>query len=128
MIYPKGTSTCVLYADFSLDMMNMRVKEYLNHLCLSHGTTWEGCYQASCILLKGCYKRPICIDSTIYFPTHSPSFEQCVWINLSFMNHCSLEQLGSWIHQDLNTNKMKKQIYEATRLKSILECYNIDPS
>ncbi len=128
MIYPKGTSTYILYADFSFDVMNMCVMDYLNRLCLAHGTTWDGCYQASAILLKGCYKRPICIDSNIYFPTHAPSFKKCIWINLSFMNYCSLEQLGSWIQQDLNTPKMKKQIYEATRLKSILESYHIDPS
>ena len=53
----------LVYEDGKWTMMKQyhSPRQFIEQLCLRNGTTLEGCYEASRVLLENAYKRPIYI-------------------------------------------------------------------
>ena len=95
-------------------------RHFMEGLCLSNGTTLEGCYAASRILLDNAYKRPIYIGGScrqIFVPTSSLKNSQCTWISLEFLLNDTLDHFNTFGYEILSEKSWQKHLSDGIALK-----------
>ena len=98
-------------------------RQFIEQLCLRNGTTLEGCYEASRVLLNNAYKRPIYIGggcNQIFVPTCSIKNRECNWISLNYLSNHSLQHYNHFGYDDMSEQRWQKHLYDGTILKTAI--------
>ena len=67
-------------------IVNKSTLEIIDDSCRFFGSSYKGRHEGTKSILGVSYKAPIVIEESrdlIFFPTHSPRFDECCWISLS---------------------------------------------
>lgn len=76
--------------------------EILDYSCKYFGSSYEGRKEGTKSILNINYKVPIVVENSrnlIFFPTNSPSSEDCIWI--------SLKNIKKIVEEDFNCTKIE---------------------
>jgi len=95
-------------------------KQYMQHLCLGNGTTLEGCYEASRLLIAHAYKRPIYIGGNcnqIFIPTSSVKKTDCVWVSLDFLMNETLQDYNEYGYEVMSMTRWQKHLSDGIALR-----------
>lgn len=95
-------------------------RQYMESLCVRNGTTLEGCYEASRLLLLNAYKRPIYIGGNcnqIFVPTSSIKNRQCIWVSLDFLMNETLKDYNGYGYEIMSENRWQKHLMDGIALK-----------
>ena len=95
-------------------------KHFMEVLCLGNGTTLDGCYEASRILLDNAYKRPIYIGGScnqIFIPISSFKDSHCTWISLDFFLNESLDTFNALGYEIMSKKRWQKHLSDGIALK-----------
>lgn len=98
-------------------------RQFMEHLCLANGTTLEGCYEASRILLDNAYKRPIYIGGNcnqIYIPTSSIKNRHCTWISLDYLLKESLHSFNLHGFEIMSIKSWQKHLSDGIALRQAI--------
>ena len=112
-------------------LVNMTPSDIIDQSCRSFGSSYLGRHEGTKHLTGINYKAPIIIEETqsmIFFPTASPRFSKCAWIELNHVkNHIRFEeksilyfQCGKNVELDISYGSLENQILRATKLESVL--------
>lgn len=107
------------------------VQRIIEDSCRYFGSSYLGRYEGTKTLIGFNYKAPIIIEESnelIFFPTSSPRFNRCSWINLKAIKdykrndrHAIINfENGQDLEIDISYESLENQILRATRLESIL--------
>lgn len=72
--------------------------EILDYSCKYFGSSYEGRKEGTKAILNVNYKVPIIVENSrnlIFFPTNSPTSEDCMWISLRNIKRISEEEFNS---------------------------------
>lgn len=105
--------------------------DVINDSCVYFGSTYEGRLLASKSMLKMTYKLPIIIEEyngIIFFPTGSPRFNSCVWLNLASIASYErngndskvIFKSGAVLELQISYYSLENQIFRATMLESLI--------
>lgn len=95
-------------------------RHFMEALCLSNGTTLEGSYEASGVLLNHGYKRPIYIGGNcnqIYVPTTTLRNQFGTWISLNYLLTESLDNFNDYGYEILSIKSWQKHLSDGIALK-----------
>ena len=126
IIVPRGEDNCIVVHDEDIHTpLPCSSTAFIRNLCLLSGTTFEGAYLASLVLLSGGYKRPIYIGGRfdiILVPSKSPINEKCIWTSLYCLNRYSVERynalhfehvsLSIWAKRENDGKRLRNRIFE----------------
>lgn len=112
-------------------VINRSCMGVINDSCVYFGSTYQGRVSASKAILKMNYKLPIIIEEyngLIFFPTSSPRFDSCIWLNLSMISSYERNdndsrvvfKNGSILDLDISYYSLENQIFRATMLESLI--------
>ena len=111
--------------------------EIMDNSCKYYGSSYEGRKEGTKAILNVSYKVPIIVDSgrnLIFFPTNSPSAEDCCWLSLKNIKEVREEDYnttliifnnGVSISLPVSKRTMENQIFRASRLDLIMRDRNI---
>ena len=106
--------------------------EVLDYSCKYFGSSYEGRKEGTKSILNINYKVPIIVENTrniIFFPTNSPTSEDCMWISLKNINTIKEEDYNSTkiefnngvsIHVPISKRTIENQILRASRLDLVI--------
>lgn len=106
--------------------------EVLDYSCKYFGSSYEGRKEGTKSILNINYKVPIIVENTrniIFFPTNSPTSEDCMWISLKNINAIKEEDYNSTkiefnngvsIHVPISKRTIENQILRASRLDLVI--------
>lgn len=105
--------------------------DVINDSCIYFGSSYQGRVLASKAMLKMAYKLPIIVDEhngVIFFPTGSPRFSNCIWINLAMVasyEKCGNDskvifKSGAVLDLQVSYYSLENQIFRATMLESVI--------
>ena len=112
------------------------VQKIIEDSCRYFGSSYLGRYEGTKNLIGFNYKAPIIIEESnelIFFPTSSPRFNRCSWINLKAIKDYKRNERyaiinfenGQDLEIDISYESLENQILRATRLESILRTRNL---
>lgn len=112
-------------------IVNKPVQKIIEDSCRYFGSSYLGRYEGTKTLIGFNYKAPIIVEESnelIFFPTSSPRFNRCSWINLKLIkdyqrnnrNAVISFENGYNLEIDISYESLENQIFRATRLESIL--------
>ena len=112
-------------------LVNKSTVEIMDESCKYFGSSYKGRLDGSKAILKMNYKLPIVIEdfnTTIFFPTSSPRFDDCIWICLNNIEHYSKNDHGSiitfskecYLELDISYYSIENQIFRSTMLESLI--------
>lgn len=111
--------------------------EIMDYSCKYYGSSYEGRKEGTKAILNASYKVPIIVDSgrnLIFFPTNSPSADDCCWLSLRNIKEVKEENYnttlitfnnGVSISLPVSKRTMENQIFRASRLDLIMRDRNI---
>lgn len=125
----KDVSKVVEFDDTFL--VNKSSIEIMDESCKYFGSSYKGRLDGSKSILKMNYKLPIVIEdfnTTIFFPTSSPRFDECIWISLNNIDSYYKNGNGSIIvfskecsiDLDISYYSIENQIFRSTMLESLI--------
>lgn len=86
-IFPSDTKNSVVMEKEEEFFISKSPKKLIEYSCEYFGSSFEGRSKGSINILNGAsHKLPIIIEETnniIFFPTLSPSREECIWLSLN---------------------------------------------
>lgn len=106
--------------------------EILDYSCKYFGSSYEGRKEGTKSILNINYKVPIIVENSrnlIFFPTNSPSSEDCIWISLKNIKKIEEEDFNSTkieftsglsIVVPISKRTIENQILRASRLDLIM--------
>ena len=112
-------------------VVKLPVFNIIENSCSYFGSSYSGRFEGTKKLLGYNYKAPIIVEESnelIFFPTSSPRYSECSWINLKLIhdyqrkNRHSLVNFGynNIIEFPISFESMENQVLRATRLESVL--------
>ena len=112
-------------------VVGLPVQKIIENSCRYFGSSYIGRFEGTKNLIGYNYKAPIIIEESeeiIFFPTSSPRFNHCSWINLKLIKdyqRCNRNSIinfgdGKNIEFTISFESLEMQILRATRLESIL--------
>ena len=115
----------LVYEDGKWTMMKQyhTPRQFIEQLCLRNGTTLEGCYEASRVLLENAYKRPIYIGggcNQIFVPTCSIKSRECNWISLNYLTYHSPSHYNRFGYDYLSEQRWIKHLYDGNTLRTAI--------
>ena len=111
--------------------------EVMDYSCKYYGSSYEGRKEGTKAILNASYKVPIIVDSgrnLIFFPTNSPSADDCCWLSLKNIKDVKEQDYNSTlitfnngvsISLPISKRTMENQIFRASRLDLIMRDRNI---
>ena len=116
-------------------IINLSSIEIIENSCLYYGSSLQGRIDAASKIIFNSYKVPILInnkDNLVFFPTISPSSNQCIWISINEIyelnNNNSLVTIifknGSKIDTNLSLYSLENQMCKSYRFSSIMYSRN----
>lgn len=130
-IVPVDEDISKVLEEDNIYFVRKKTTDIIDHSCKYFGSSYNGRFEGTKHILGFNYKAPIIVEETkkiIFFPTASPRFNNCSWLNL--------KQISSYIKKEddsivffkcgremivkLSYNSLENQIFRATRLESIL--------
>ena len=130
-IIPVDENISKVLEEDAVYFVNKKTKDIIDDSCRYFGSSYIGRFEGTMHILGFNYKAPIIIEETkklIFFPTSSPRFNNCTWINLKNIKKYSRQlkqsivcfKNGKEILLDISYSSLENQIFRATRLESIL--------
>lgn len=95
-------------------------RQFMENLCVQNGTTLEGCYEASRVLLENAYKRPIYIGgrcNQIFIPTSSIKNRHCVWVSLDYLMNDTVSDFNDYGYEIMSIKRWQKHLSDGIALK-----------
>lgn len=95
----------------------------VRHLCIANGSTLEGSYAASKVLLKNRYKRPIYIGgwcNQILIPFSSLDDINGIWVSLDYLESHRLESFNNFGDKKITTDQWRKHLADGIELRNVL--------
>lgn len=111
--------------------VNQSAQRIIEDSCRYFGSSFLGRYEGTKNLIGYNYKAPIIIEESnelIFFPTSSPRFSHCAWINLKaikdyqkYDRHCLVSfEDGQEVVFEISFESLDTQVLRATRLEAVL--------
>ncbi len=130
-IIPVDENISKVLEEDAVYFVNKKTTDIIDDSCRYFGSSYIGRFEGTKHILGFNYKAPIIIEETkklIFFPTSSPRFNNCTWINLKNIKKYSRQlkqsivcfKNGKEILLDISYSSLENQIFRATRLESIL--------
>lgn len=105
--------------------------EIMDHSCKYFGSSYQGRVEGAKAMLMANYKLPVIVEEStkmIFFPTESPSLENCIWISLQHYDFLKKYvdkteiyfKNGKKIITNISASSINNQVLRSTRLESIL--------
>lgn len=130
VLFSLGNRTQV-YEKYTNYIIDQSIMSIIDNSCKYYGSSFKGRCDATDYLIGIRYKCPIIISEKkclIFFPTSSPRFDECVWINYKAIKKYYLNEQNELIiilNNDkklilnISSNIMTNQILKSSRLESI---------
>lgn len=130
VLFSLGNRTQV-YENYTNYIIDQSIMSIIDNSCKYYGSSFKGRCDATDYLIGIRYKCPIIISEKkclIFFPTSSPRFDECVWINYKAIKKYYLNEQNELIiilNNDkklilnISSNIMTNQILKSSRLESI---------
>lgn len=103
--------------------------EILDYSCKYFGSSYEGRKEGTKSILNINYKVPIIVENSrnlIFFPTNSPTSEDCIWISLKNIKRIKEEDFNSTIIEFNNGKIISVPISKRTIENQILRASRLD--
>ena len=130
VLFSLGNRTQV-YEKYTNYIIDQSIMSIIDNSCKYYGSSFKGRCDATDYLIGIRYKCPIIISEKkclIFFPTSSPRYDECVWINYKAIKKYYLNEQNELIiilNNDkklilnISSNIMTNQILKSSRLESI---------
>ena len=130
-IIPVDDNISKVLEEDTIYFVGKKTTDIVDDSCRYFGSSYIGRFEGTKHILGYNYKAPIIIEETrqlIFFPTASPRFNNCTWINLNSIKKYTKQlkhsvivfKNGKELLVDISYNSLENQIFRATRLESIL--------
>ena len=131
-IVPNEKETSLIYEDEERYIIEETPYEVVDYSCRYFGSSYEGRKEGTKSILNINYKVPIIVENTkniIFFPTNSPTSDDCMWISLKNIKRIYEEDFNStkiefnngvFIHVPISKRTIENQILRASRLDLIM--------
>ncbi len=134
----KGNKTKIM--EYQTDsILEENAYEVMDYSCCYFGSSYQGRTEGSKKMLGFNYKLPIIVEESmgiIFFPTTSPSSDDCIWLSLHSIERVLSDSKGTRVifknGKDLlipiSKLSIENQILRASRLQCLLDSRKIEKS
>ncbi len=131
-VLPEDENKSKILEDETQYIINHTPFEILDYSCKYFGSSYEGRKEGTKSILNVNYKVPIIVENSknlIFFPTNSPTSNDCIWISLKNIKKISNENFNSTkiefnngitITIPVSKRTIENQIMRASRLDLIM--------
>lgn len=131
-VIPTENKQSKILEDSQEYFVNQTPYEVVDYSCRYFGSSYEGRKEGTKSILNINYKVPIIVENTkniIFFPTNSPTSDDCMWISLKNIKRIYEEDFNStkiefnngvFIHVPISKRTIENQILRASRLDLIM--------